>query len=49
LISGDGQHLIPILDPLFVSALFANDGKMDFVGSNVLIRGLKDLDLQSVR
>jgi hypothetical protein len=49
LISGDGQHLIPILDPLFVSEYKDNDGKMDFVGSNVLIRGLKDFDLQSVR
>jgi hypothetical protein len=49
LISGDGQHLIPILDPLFVSEFKFNDGKMNFVASNALVRGLKDLDLQSVR
>jgi hypothetical protein len=49
LISGDGQHLIPILDPLFLSSLKINGWKMDFVGSNVLVRGLKGLNLQSVK
>jgi hypothetical protein len=47
MISGDPQHLIPILDPLVVDAFTVNDGKFDFVSSNWVIRGLKDLDLQS--
>jgi hypothetical protein len=48
LISGDGQHLIPILDPLFISEFQVKDEKLDYVASNMLLRGLKDLDLQSV-
>ena len=49
LILGDGEHLIPILDPLFVNELEVNDGKMNIGYSNMWIRGLKDLDLESIR
>jgi hypothetical protein len=41
--------MVPILDPLFVSGFMVNDGELDMGFSNVLIRGLKDMDLQSVR
>jgi hypothetical protein len=41
--------MVPILDPLFVSGFAMNDDKVDAGFSNVLIRGLKDLDLKTVR
>jgi hypothetical protein len=46
LISGDGQHLIQILDPLFVSEFTFKDEKLNVVASNILLRGLKDLNFQ---
>jgi hypothetical protein len=49
LIPGDGEHLVPILDPLFVSEFTVNEAKLDVGISNVMFTGLQGLELLSIR
>jgi hypothetical protein len=49
LIPGEGDHLVPILDPLFVNEITVKKAEFTGEAQHVLIRGLKRLDLESVR
>jgi len=41
--------LVPILDPLFVNEIKMKNAEFTGEGQQVLIRGLKQFDLESVR
>jgi hypothetical protein len=49
LVPGDGNYLVPILDPLIVEGMTVNNGKFEVLVPHMEIRGLKHLNLESIR